>query len=61
MHIFKDDKFERKNPILGEKMIYTYTGTLREVKGVNFYFFTDENNQTSFWTPSEVETEFTKL
>lgn len=39
----------------------TFTGTRREVDGVNFDFFLFDDGKTCFFYPSEVKVEFKKL
>ena len=51
----KGDVFERINPGTNQWERLTYTGTRREIKGVEMDFFTNEKGETVFFYPSEVE------
>lgn len=49
------DKVEYVDPITQEVTVLTYTGTRREVKGIDMDFFTTPKGETIFLYPSEVE------
>lgn len=48
------DQVEYVDPITQEAVVLTYTGTRREVKGVDMDFFTTPKGETIFLYPSEV-------
>jgi beta-galactosidase beta subunit len=51
----KDDQFIYTNPITNISQKATYTGTKREIKGVDYYFFNMQDGKCCFFYPSEVK------
>ncbi len=57
--LMKGDVFTYTNPRSGRTQKATYTGTRREIKHVEFEFFTMEDGSTAFFTDEEVARDFT--